>query len=137
MPVLVRYPISGSFLLIVSAGCLPMRAIYPLQGKCLVMSVVTNPATVQWFPPTRVPFAAAAVLALLFLGMSLTAVAEMKVDRENDYLTGDGQILTADDNHTPLGGGTAAILAYCSGRPISAAGVDDAADVEQIWVAAD
>jgi hypothetical protein len=41
-------------------------------------------------------------------GLTLTAVAAIKVDCENDYLTRDGTTtpLTADDNHTFLVAGT-------------------------------
>ena len=58
---------------------------------------------------TRRPPIATAVLVLLFLGMSLTAVAQMQVDCENVYLTEDRPStgLTADDAHTVLTAGAA------------------------------
>jgi hypothetical protein len=45
-----------------------------------------------------------AVLVLLFLGLSLSAVATMRVDREPEHLTADDGItrLTADDGVTLL-----------------------------------
>jgi hypothetical protein len=45
-----------------------------------------------------------AVLVLLFLGLSLSAVATMRVDREPEYLTADDGITrqTADDGVTLL-----------------------------------
>jgi hypothetical protein len=70
------------------------------KGSDPIMSVVTDPRAAPW---RRLPFAAAAALALLlFLGVSLAAVAEIKVECANDYLLGDGQILTADDNQTRM-----------------------------------
>jgi hypothetical protein len=53
----------------------------------------------------RVKIVVAAVLVLLFLGMSLVAIAKINSDCENDYLTGNGKVLTADDNDTRLTAG--------------------------------
>jgi hypothetical protein len=70
------------------------------------MAAVTHlPAAPRRYNPVWI---ARTLLFLMFLGLTLTAVAAIKVDCENDYLTRDGTTtpLTADDNHTFLVAGT-------------------------------
>lgn len=71
------------------------------------MAAVTDlPAASLRFNPAWI---ARAFALLMFLGLTLGAVAAIKVDCENGYLTWDGTTtpLTADDNHTLLLAGPA------------------------------